>query len=169
MDSRNLMKFLSVLFTFAFSSSFIFATPVINFTAPTPANGSTITTDYVEINSTIDENSLHTFRFNWNGTNYSFYDPSLVLALNFNNNSAIGESGTKVVDISMYGNNGTCYNMGTTCNYTTGRFGMGISFDGINDYIEIPNSPSLKMSNAVTISVWVNFKSFPQAYQNVLS
>jgi hypothetical protein len=71
----------------------------INFVPPTPANGSTITNNYVEINSTIDitnaSANLDTFKFNWNNTNYSFYDPSLVLAMNFNNNSAIGDNSLK--------------------------------------------------------------------------
>jgi hypothetical protein len=63
----------------------------------------------LEVNISIREPNLEVFKFNWNGTNYSFYDSSLVLAMNFNNNSAIGENVTKAVDISKYGNNGTIY------------------------------------------------------------
>ncbi len=81
--------------------------PVLNFTPPTEPNGTTISRNWTEANITIDELNLDTFKFNWNTTNYTFYDDSLVLGMNFNNNSAIGENETKAVDISKYGNNGT--------------------------------------------------------------
>jgi len=106
----------------------VFATPVLNFTSPTESNGTTISRNWTEINITIYEDDLDTFKFNWNTTNYSIYDDSLVLAMNFNNNSAIGENSTKTVDISKYGNNGTIY--GAT--WTTGKFGSALSFDGDN-------------------------------------
>ncbi|MEM3455459.1 MAG: LamG domain-containing protein, partial [Candidatus Micrarchaeia archaeon] len=139
----------------------------LNFTSPTPSNGSTISTNYVEINATIDISNtsanLDTFKFNWNGTNYSIYDSSLVLALNFNNNSAIGESGTKVVDISKYSNNGTCTNMGSTCNYTSGKFGSAISFDGVDDYINLGSSSYLTPgSGNFTVMAWIRSNSTAQ-------
>jgi hypothetical protein len=65
--------------------------PALNFTSPTEENGTTITRNWTQANISINEPNLDTFKFNWNGTNYSIYDDSLVLALNFNNNSAIGE------------------------------------------------------------------------------
>jgi len=85
--------------------------PVLTWKNPTPANNSYRTESYTEINLTITEPHFDSFKFNWfNGTNWtnsSFYDDSLVLALNFNNNSEIGENSTYVVDISKYGNDGT--------------------------------------------------------------
>ncbi|MCK4429252.1 MAG: hypothetical protein KAU95_02660, partial [Candidatus Aenigmarchaeota archaeon] len=65
--------------------------PVLNFTSPTEENNTVINQNWTETNITIDEINLDTFKFNWNQTNYTFYDDSLVLAMNFNNNSAIGE------------------------------------------------------------------------------
>ncbi|MCX6710175.1 MAG: hypothetical protein NTV63_04475, partial [Candidatus Woesearchaeota archaeon] len=85
------------------------AAPTLNFALPTSANNSYVSRNYTEVNMTITEAGagLDTFKFNWNNTNYSFYDDSLVLAMNFNNNSAIGDSATNIVDISKYGNDGT--------------------------------------------------------------
>src|SRR5437762_11246820 len=40
--------------------------------------------------------------------------------------------------------------------YATGRVGQGFSFDGDGDFIEIPDSPSVSVSSAITIDAWVN-------------
>ena len=125
--------------------------PNIFFTQPTPANNSVISTNYVEINLSIAEQNLDTFKFNWNGTNYSFYDYSLALAFNFNNNSAIGESAAKAVDISRYRSNGTIN--GPTL--TTGKFGYALQFNGINGYIDAGNASSLNIGDEITIEAWV--------------
>ena len=37
--------------------------------------------------------------------------------------------------------------------------GKTFSFDGIDDYIEIPNSPDLN-SNVITVSTWINSYNF---------
>ncbi len=106
-----------------------------------------------EVYISITEPNLDTFKFNWNGTNYSFYDSSLVLAMNFNNNSAIGENATKVVDISKYGNNGTINGATWT---SDGRFGGAMQFDGVDDYVDAGNGASTDLgNNDFTIEAWV--------------
>ncbi|MBW2975378.1 LamG domain-containing protein, partial [Candidatus Woesearchaeota archaeon] len=112
----------------------------ISFVPPTPANASTISTTYAEINASIKAN-LSEVKFNWNGTNYTAYNNSLVLMFNFGNISAIGENynnsnGTIIVDLSRNGNNGTLF-VGNdySANYTSGRYGNAFYFDGIDDYI----------------------------------
>ena len=88
-------------------------------------------------------------------TRARYYDDSLVLAMNFNNNSAIGENSTYAVDISKYGNNGTIH--GAT--WTTGKFGSALYFDGTNDYVEVPNSSSIDITDPITIEAWINVLS----------
>jgi hypothetical protein len=114
---------------------------------------------------------------NWNGANTTFYNDSLVLAYNFDDVPAIGESASKAVDVSRYGNNGTiygntvallhmdenagsvaydegrlgnngtCYNMSggsgiTNCSWVSGKSGSGIQFDGVDDFVKLPNTAS---------------------------
>ncbi len=58
-------------------------------------------------------------------------------------------------DSSPYGNNGTV----TGATLTTDRKGQAnsaYSFNGSSNYINIPNSSSMQMSSAVTISAWVD-------------
>ena len=83
---------------------------------------------------------LDTFKFNWNGSNYSIYNPNLVLLHNFNNNSNLAENGSKITDISKYGNNGTCSanNLLTVgCpiwNASSGKYGGAFNFNGYTDF-----------------------------------
>ncbi len=129
--------------------------PVLNFTPPTEPNGTTISRNWTEANITIDEPDLDTFKFNWNTTNHTFYDDSLVLGMNLNNNSAIGENSTKAVDISKYGNNGTLEN-GTAWT-TSGRFGSALSFDGTDDYVNCGDT-AVEFASGVSFSFSFWFK-----------
>ena len=63
-------------------------------------------------------------------------------------------------DASGFNNHGTQQG-GVNFTTATDRFGIAgkaVGFDGIDDYIEIPNSTSLNL-NYTTLSVWVNAKS----------
>jgi len=59
-------------------------------------------------------------------------------------------SGTTAYDDSGNGNNGTIY--GAT--WVSGKFGQALSFDGVDDYVEIPNSASLNPTNEITVEAW---------------
>jgi len=137
----------SSLFAFTYDST----PPVLNFTSPTEANQTTATRNWTQANITIDEEKLDTLRFSWNSTNYTFYDDLLVLALNFNNNSAIGENSTYAIDISAYGNNGTAENNAHPV--TSGKFSGAYEFDGINDYVNVSDSASLNLT-VLSIGFW---------------
>ncbi len=77
--------------------------------------------------------------------------------------------GTVASDSSGYGNNGTLMN-GTT--WGTGKFGKAANFDGVDDYIDVPNKPILCVSTEVTVMAWVNLTrwEYPGAgYQGIIA
>ena len=85
--------------------------PQIYYTYPTPDDGATIIDPDVEIGAIITEPVLSDMKFTFQGTDYSFYDSSLVLMFNFDNVDGLGEDyqfqpELGVRDISLYGNDG---------------------------------------------------------------
>ena len=61
-------------------------------------------------------------------------------------------SGTVVNDASGAGNPGVI--SGAT-RIAAGRFGGGLSFDGVNDWVTVAHAPSLDMTTAMTLEAWV--------------
>ena len=62
--------------------------------------------------------------------------------------------GTTVNDVSGNGNTATMQNQPT---WTSGRYGGGLRFDGVNDFLTALNSPSMNLSgSAMTVSMWIN-------------
>jgi len=226
----------------------------IGFVLPTPADGAAVAAgaafaNGIAFNASIVNANLSSFKFNWNGTNTSYYDDSLVLAYNFDDALAAGDTNERVIDYSRYGNNGavsgnvltlhfdeengsfaldssasrnngviygdtaglwhfdegdgnttyddtrfasngtvygntrlllhmdegagnktydesayknngTCYNMLggsgiTNCNWSSGKSGMGMGFDGVNDYVLVNASDSLNPTSALSAEAWV--------------
>ena len=68
---------------------------------------------------------------------------------------AFNESlGTTVNDVTGNGNSATFQNDPT---WTAGKYGGGLRFDGVNDFLTVLNSPSLNFSGtALTLSMWIN-------------
>ena len=62
-------------------------------------------------------------------------------------------SGTTAYDASGNGNHGTLIN---GPKWTQGKNGQALSFDGSNDYVDVPDSNSLDVTNAFTVEVWIN-------------
>jgi hypothetical protein len=117
--------------------------PRINFTAPTPSNDTSTSNTHVDINVSITNASdLDEVKFDWNGTNYTFYD-DLVLMFNFDNVSVLGENDSYAVDLSGQGNNGTVNN--ATFNATGGKYYGAFEFDGDGDYINVSDDDSLDL------------------------
>lgn len=126
----------------------------VDFVNPTPNDGATIASRNFIVNATIDSATpISSIVYNWNNTNYTIYDDSLVLYYNFDNRSALGENATHVKDISKYGNNGTI----SGASLTTGKFDNAYSFDGINDYINTSTSILPTSEINFTISAWANY------------
>jgi hypothetical protein len=72
--------------------------------------------------------------------------------------------GSTVTDSSGKGNSGTIY--GTIWN-NDGRFGRGLVFDGVDDYVEVANSDSLNITDEITISAWVKCEKNSGGYQQL--
>jgi len=69
-------------------------------------------------------------------------DPSLVLNLPFSEGY-----GSIARDRSLYGNHGTIYGASWV--------DEGLSFDGVDDYVEVPHSTSLDMTDELTLAAWI--------------
>jgi hypothetical protein len=74
----------------------------------------------------------------------------LVLYLDAANTKSYPTTGTTWSDLSGNGNNGTLTNGPT---FDSGN-GGSIVFDGVDDYVSIPNFSALALSPACTISIW---------------
>jgi len=84
------------------------------------------------------------------------HDPSQVLYLPFDK-----DDGAKVRDRSGYNNHGTIY--GAT--RVSGKIGDALSFDGVDDYAEVPDSPYLDLTDGFTVSLWIYPKTpYPTTY-----
>ncbi len=59
-------------------------------------------------------------------------------------------------DSSGKGNNGTMVREPT---WVTGKIGQAMSFDGLRDFVEVPDSASLDIADALTMAAWVNPRS----------
>jgi hypothetical protein len=75
-------------------------------------------------------------------------------------------SGTIAYDFSGNKNNGTLYNGTISCAnpptvgagcpaWVDGKYGKALSFDGVDDYVNVGNASSLTPTNAITISAWI--------------
>ncbi|MBI4744175.1 MAG: hypothetical protein HY776_05090, partial [Actinobacteria bacterium] len=64
-------------------------------------------------------------------------------------------TGSTVYDKSPANNNGTIYG----ASWTQGKYGQALSFDGIDDYMQVPNSTSLNITDQLTAEAWVKLSS----------
>ncbi len=60
-------------------------------------------------------------------------------------------SGTTAYDTSGKGNNGALIN---GLGWVNGNFGKALSFDGNNDYVDVPDSASMDITGNITIEAW---------------
>jgi len=65
--------------------------------------------------------------------------------------------GTSALDTSGNNNHGMIH--GAT--WTTGKLGFALNFDGSNDYVEVPDSDSLDITEQVTFVAWIKPDSLP--------
>jgi Concanavalin A-like lectin/glucanases superfamily/Galactose oxidase-like, Early set domain/Bacterial Ig domain/Glucodextranase, domain B/Kelch motif len=67
-------------------------------------------------------------------------------------------SGTTTADVSGSGNNGTLTNGAL---FAAGKNGNAVSLDGVNDFVNLANPVSLRITGSMTVSAWINSSSFP--------
>jgi len=108
-----------------------------------------IITSYAELNA--DEASyLRVLTFMLKEGLYD--DCVLYLPMTRNLRAGINDDNTTVYDRSNFGNHGTIHG----AVWQTLLSGKSVlSFDGVDDYVEVPNSESLRIDDRITISVWV--------------
>jgi len=83
------------------------------------------------------------------------HDLSQVLYLPFDH-----DDGSYARDRSGYNNHSTIY--GATL--ATGKIGMARSFDGVDDYVKVPHSSSLNITETITITLWMKPASDPDTW-----
>jgi glucose/arabinose dehydrogenase/PKD repeat protein len=121
----------------------------------------------VQWNTTTTSNGLHALSARARDTAGNFGVTSGVVNVMVSNSATpplpvglvagwnFGEStGTTTADVTGNGNTATLKNGAL---WTSGKYGSGLKLDGANDYLDIPNSPTLNLSGtAMAASVWVN-------------
>jgi hypothetical protein len=79
-------------------------------------------------------------------------------------------AGTTASDSSGMGNNGTLRN---GPQWVAGKYLNALQFDGVDDYVEVPDNPSLRVYDEVTVMAWINTKRYDapngEAWQGILS
>ena len=62
-------------------------------------------------------------------------------------------AGTSAADVSGSGNTGTLVNGPV---WVAGTLGNALDFDGVNDYVNVPNSASLNLTKNFTLAAWIS-------------
>jgi len=117
--------------------------PTISYVSPTYPNSWSSLDNRAYVNTTVSGSDIGSSLIDWNYT--------LVLWLRLNNESE--ETTSFFKDSSTYMNNATCGGTGCPA-YSTGKLGKALTFDRINDEINVTNSNSLNPSTGITISAW---------------
>lgn len=127
--------------------------PFLFFESPIPANNTFSPFNTAEIKVSIKEQNLSTFKFNWKGKDFNFYNDSLILGMNLDNNSLLGENSTFAYDFSKYKNHGKLSGGTTLPKWTSGKYQNALSFDAEYDYVNCGSDESFK-SEKGTIAFW---------------
>jgi prepilin-type N-terminal cleavage/methylation domain-containing protein len=73
----------------------------------------------------------------------------------WNLDEGVGGNGTVIKDLSGNGNNGTLQNSTGWSTDTPTETGYSASFNGNNNYIDVPDSSSMNFAGDITISAWI--------------
>lgn len=128
--------------------------PIISFASPTFDDLTVTANTTIIINITITESNLTQIIYNWNGTNFSFYDEDLTLLWPLDNVAAIGEDGSTVVDLSQ--RNQTVTPQGTYSFVSNGKHGGAIELNEVNSYLDTGFGSFNPTTRSFTVSFWTN-------------
>jgi parallel beta-helix repeat protein len=117
--------------------------PRIEFIPPTDDDSSYVNRDWSYVNVSVTDDSDTSSFIDWNRSLVGYW------AMDWYNS-------TGIFDNSSYNNFGT-FNGGLgTGNITTGKYGYGLSFDGVNDYVDAKNASNLNMRTSEwTVGAWI--------------
>jgi chitodextrinase len=87
-------------------------------------------------------------------------NPNLIAAYSFNEGS-----GTTVGDGSGHGNTGTITNATWTA---AGKYGNALAFDGATSRVTINDSPSLHLTNGMTLEAWINPSALLSGWDDII-
>jgi hypothetical protein len=91
------------------------------------------------------------FDYIFDGQVHNVYDSGLVLMYNFDKIASLGENDSTIKDISQ--NNYTGTNINNAIRTANSKFNGGYKFNGIDQYIDIPQA--VINSYPFTVSAWV--------------
>lgn len=130
--------------------------PDLQFVDPTPNDGASQSIGIVPINVSILEENLTSLTYNWDGTNYTMYDDTLVLMYNFDNKAILGEDSTTVIDMSTNTNTATfSTSPDADSGYSSlGKYNGAWMFDG-DDYLEAGDILDFTGTQAFSVSAWI--------------
>jgi uncharacterized repeat protein (TIGR01451 family) len=74
-------------------------------------------------------------------------------------------SGGIVHDSSGNGNDGVVY--GAT--WVKGKYGGALEFDGVDDYVEVPDSMSLDLTQETTVEIWIKSSNMNKRWPNIFN
>jgi len=78
-------------------------------------------------------------------------------------------SGTTASDSSGYGNTGTLSTGASTPGWTTGKVGGALSFDGVDDYVGLPEPPAASTNiNTGSVFAWIKTPNAGTGYQGIV-
>ena len=149
------------------------AAPNVKFEQPTPPNLTVYCTashPHALVNISVEDPNLDTFILVWGDKNYTYNacagptsfplsGSDVALGMTFNNNSCAGEHYSSssdnevVIDFSGNNNNGLTRN-GIQYLPNGGKYGGAFKFDGSDDFIQVPYSPSLGL-HEYTVEAWI--------------
>ncbi|MFA5105953.1 MAG: LamG domain-containing protein [Candidatus Micrarchaeia archaeon] len=154
-----------------------------SFGTGTPANGSTLASTSVFANITLNPPlSLANFTFNWNSTNYSFYDSSLVGMWSFEDMNYSDNFDSGINSAHWNNNNGVTANAGKA-RYSIpsgssstaralnsyGTMSFSGSFDMQVDFTEVSTSDVTESDYALRLYNYANASNYYEIKKNILA